>query len=97
MRNDKSNKVEDIDAKVGEPYVTDGKTEMDLLTEECKQEMLPVYQSRDVKLTDIATEPERLSIPHLNTSGGLKLQSNRFMENFEPDPKVSAIAAWEVV
>ena len=33
----------------------------------------------------------------MNTAGGLKLQSIRFMENFEPDPKVSAVAAWEVV
>ena len=52
---------------------------------------MPMYSSRDIKLTDIATEPERLSIPHLNTVGGLKLQNIRFMENFEPNPKVAAV------
>ena len=33
----------------------------------------------------------------MNSAGQLKLQSNRFMENFEPDPTVSDIRPWEVV
>ena len=91
LKGEKSNKSEDSDSKLGEPYVTDNKTEIELLTEECKQEMLPIYLSREVKLQEIATNTERLSIPYMNTAGQLKLQSNRFMENFEPDPTVSDI------
>ena len=91
LRNEKSNKTEDVDTKLGEPYVTDGNTEIDLLTEECKHEMLPIYLSREVRLQGIATDIERFSIPHMNTAGQLKLQNNRFTESFEPDPTVSDI------
>ena len=52
--------------------------------------------SRPVKLDESATSTERLSIPHMNSAGQLKLQSNRFMENFEPDPTASAVKPWEV-
>ena len=53
--------------------------------------MLSIYTGREVKLEEIATSTERLSIPHMNSAGQSKLQSNRFMENFEPDPTASAI------
>ena len=41
LRREKS-KSEDADSKLGEPYVTDNKTEIEMLTEECQQEMLPI-------------------------------------------------------
>ena len=96
LKREKS-KSEDADSKLGEPYVTDNKTEIEMLTEECRQEMLPINTGREVKLDEIATSTERLSIPHMNSAGQLKLQSNRFMENFEPDPTASAIRPWEII
>ena len=54
LRREKS-KSEDADSKLGEPYVTDNKTEIEMLTEECQQEMLPIYTGREVKLEEIAT------------------------------------------
>ena len=59
--------------------------------------MLPRFKIRTIKLEEIATGTERPSIPHINTSGQLKLESNRFMENFEPDPTASAVRPREVV
>ena len=56
-----------------------------------------MYTGRTVKLNEIATSTERLSIPHINSAGQLKLQNNRFMENFEPDPTASAARPWDVL
>ena len=35
-------KAEDADSRLGEPYVTDNRTEGEMLTEECQKEMLPI-------------------------------------------------------
>ena len=89
LSREKSN-AKDADSSLGEPYVTDNRTEDEMLTEECQQEMIPIYTGRKVKLEEIVTSIERLSIPHMNSTGQLKLQSNRFIENFEPDPTAPA-------
>ena len=43
LKREKS-KTEDADSKLVEPYVTDNKTEIEMLTEECRQEMLRYTQ-----------------------------------------------------
>ena len=50
--------AEDADNRLGEPYVTDNKTEREMLREECQQEMLPMYKGKPVKLDEIATSTE---------------------------------------
>ena len=89
--------ADDADIKLGEPYITDNRTEEDMLKEECQQERLPRYKVRTIKLEEVATGTKRLSIPHTNTSGQLKLENYRFMENFYPDPTASAVRPKEVV
>ena len=58
---------------------------------------MPRYKTRTIKLEEDATGTERLSIPYINISGQFKLESNRFMENFDPDPLASAVRPREVV
>ena len=61
--------ADDADNRLGEPYITDNKTEREMLTQECQKEMLPRYKLRTIKLEEIATGTERLSVPHINRSG----------------------------
>ena len=60
LKREKS-KSEDADSKLGEPCVTDYKTEIEMLTKECQQETLPIYTDREVKVEEIATSTERFS------------------------------------
>ena len=63
--------ADDVDNRLGEPYVTDNKTEREMLTEGCQPEMLPRCKVRTIKLEEMAKGTDRLSIPHINSSGQL--------------------------